>query len=103
MDAPKKIRKAKITVLLASHNRRDSTIRALKNLYQQQGVGRNFELSAVLVDDGSTDGMAEEVKRQLPVIKVVHGDGDLFWCGGMCLAYENARNDEADFYLFVVE
>lgn len=101
MEAPEKKLTAKITVLLAAHNRRDSTIRSLKNLYRQQGIGDLFELSVVLADDGSTDGTSEEVERQLPQIKVVRGDGNLFWCGGMCLAYENARGDGADFYLLL--
>lgn len=101
MTAPENNMRAKITVLLAAHNRRDATIRSLKNLYRQQGIGDLFELSVVLTDDGSTDGTSEEVERQLPQVKIVHGDGNLFWCGGMCFAYENARDDGAEFYLLL--
>lgn len=93
--------KVKITVLMAAHNRRDFTIQSLENLYRQQAIGDTFKLSVVLADDGSTDGTSEEVKRRFPQIKVVQGDGNLFWCGGMCLAYENARDCEADFYLLL--
>jgi len=91
----------KITALMAAHNRCESTIRSLENLYRQQGIGESFELSVVLADDGSTDGTSEEVARRLPQVKVVRGDGNLFWCGGMCLAYENASDYKSDFYLLL--
>lgn len=101
MMAPDINMRVKITALLAAHNRRDITIEALKNLYRQKNIEKLFELSVVLTDDGSTDGTSEAVERQLPQVKVVHGGGDLFWCGGMCFAYENARDDGADFYLLL--
>jgi len=91
----------KITALIAAHNRRESTIRSLENLYTQQGIGDSFELSVVLADDGSTDGTSDEVARRLPQVNVVRGDGNLFWCGGMCLAYDNASDYKSDFYLLL--
>ncbi len=91
----------KITALLAAHNRRESTLQSLENLYRQQGNGEAFDLSVVLADDGSTDGTGEAIRRRFPQARVVRGDGSLFWCGGMCFAYEHSVDIPADFYLLL--
>lgn len=91
----------KITALLAAHNRRESTIKSLENLYRQNGIDQSFALTVVLADDGSTDGTSQEIARLLPQVDIVQGNGNLYWGGGMSLAYERARDDKPDFYLLL--
>src|SRR5690606_8544988 len=55
-----------------------------------------------LVDDGSTDGTGEAVKDNYPQVKVIEGNGDLFWNQGMRLAWKTAAETKAfNFYFWL--
>jgi len=90
-----------IAVLLTCHNRKDKTISCLRSLFEaERPVG--FELETFLVDDGSTDGTGDEVKKEFPQVNIIKGNGNLFWAGGMRLAWEIASKTKAfDFYLWL--
>lgn len=78
----------KIAVLIAAHNRRYTTLRALRSLTEQWPQAH--QLQVVLVDDGSTDGTSDAVRNEFPGVRIVAADGDLFWCKAMALAWETA-------------
>lgn len=83
----------KIAVLIASHNRKETTIGCLSRLLPQIGE----DARVYLVDDGSTDGTAVAVaglkdKR----INVINGDGRLYWAKGMRKAWEGALAERQD-------
>lgn len=94
---PKTIR---LAVIMTSHNRREKTMDCLKALRESRSLV-NVELNAVLADDGSTDGTAEAVGQAYPWVRVVHGDGSLFWCRGMHRAFETALEQGFDYYLWL--
>ena len=93
--------KPKITALLAAHNRRDSTLASLANLYRQRDIEERYDLEVILVDDGSTDGTTNAIIEKFPQTRVIEGDGNLFWCGGMCVAYDHADQQGSDFFLLL--
>jgi len=76
-------------VLLTCHNRKEKTIRCLKSLFQAV-LPADTTIQVILVDDGCTDGTPEAVQDQFPEIKIVKGSGNLFWAGGMRLAFQEA-------------
>ena len=86
----------RIAVLITCHNRRDTTLACLQALYQQDV---NFEV--YLVDDGSSDGTSDVVKANYPAVKLLEGDGNLFWCGGMRKAFSEALKEGYDYYLWL--
>jgi GT2 family glycosyltransferase len=91
-----------IAVLLTCHNRKDKTLECLNSLYNQEGLDRDFKFEVFLVDDGSTDGTAEEVRVSFPIVQIIKGDGSLFWNRGMHLAWETAANNASfDFYFWL--
>lgn len=90
----------RVCVLMTSFNRRAYTLKCLSLLSNNQNLA-NVSLSAVLVDDGSTDGTSEAVKKEFPWVEVVHGDGSLFWCRGMHAAWQVAQQGNYDFYLWL--
>ena len=90
----------KLAVLIASHNRRDATLGCMSRLLPQLGE----DARVYLVDDGSTDGTAVAVaglkdKR----IKVIDGDGRLYWAKGMRKVWEAAvaERDDWDGFLWL--
>ena len=79
-----------IAVLLTCHNRRSKTLQCLHSLFGAQ-LPHTLKLKIFLVDDGCTDGTGYDVRETFPEIKVIQGNGSLFWAGGMRMAYEVAK------------
>jgi GT2 family glycosyltransferase len=82
-------------------NRRDRTLACLERLFAQEFGSFQVDLRVFLVDDGSSDGTGEAVQKQFDSVEVINGDGGLYWCGGMRLAWERARQEGASFYLWL--
>jgi len=90
-----------VAVLITVYNRKDITVKCLQNLYGQN-VPDDCALSIYLTDDGCTDGTPQLVSKLFPEVKILHGDGTLFWNRGMLMAWESAVNDfDYDFYLWL--
>lgn len=89
----------RFAVLLTCYNRKKNTLKCLTSLYEQ-----NINLMSMhvfLVDDGSTDGTAAEVREKFPKVNIIHGNGSLFWNRGMHLAFSRSLKIEFDFYLWL--
>jgi len=93
--------KKRIAALLTCHNRRDKTIMCLQALYNQQEFNEQYNLKVFLVDDGSNDGTSIAVKEGFPEVKVIQGDGNLYWNRGMHLAWSVAAKEDFDFYFWL--
>lgn len=91
----------KIAVLITCHNRRKKTRSCLESLNLQKENTSDIEILVWLVDDGSTDGTAKTVREMFPEVRLISGDGKLFWCGGMRLAWQQASQEQADAYLWL--
>jgi GT2 family glycosyltransferase len=89
-----------LAVLLTCHNRKHKTLDCLEALYNQS-VKNTVKLCIYLVDDGSTDGTTEAILQVYPQTKVLQGDGNLYWTGGMQLAFKTAIQSKHDFYLWL--
>jgi len=76
------------------------TLRSLASLAEQTGI-EDVAMTVFMVDDGSTDGTAEAVSCQFPRVRVLKGDGSLYWVGGMRKAMALAIGEEFDLYLWL--
>jgi GT2 family glycosyltransferase len=91
----------RLAVLITCHNRRLKTLACLEALMHQQLGLPNVKIQVYLVDDGSTDSTGAAVQAAYPGIKVLLGDGNLFWNGGMRLAFAEAIKSNYDYYLWL--
>lgn len=89
----------RIAVLMTCYNRIKLTESCLKSIYNN--IPGDSEVDVFLVDDACTDGTEEMVKEKYPQVKVLHGDGNLFWNGGMHFAFSEAVKKDYDFYTWV--
>jgi len=79
----------RIAVLLTCHNRCATTVACLEAL-SAQCLPQDTELTTYLVDDGCTDGTVGTVVQRFPEVRIIRGDGNLYWCGGMRAAWSAA-------------
>jgi GT2 family glycosyltransferase len=89
----------RIAALMACHNRVVSTTQSVRSLKSQTVPGVSVDL--FLVDDGSRDGTSQAVRDLFPQAIILAGDGNLFWCGGVRWAFEEAINKNYDFYFWL--
>jgi GT2 family glycosyltransferase len=54
-----------------------------------------------LVDDASDDGTVEAVASTYPDVEITRGSGDLYWGGGMRLAFRRAVPENPDYLLWL--
>jgi GT2 family glycosyltransferase len=78
-----------LAFLLTSHNRKDKTYECLISLYNSN-IPDNIKFDVFLVDDGSNDGTYDLVTTNCPDVVLINGTGQLYWAGGMRLAWNNA-------------
>jgi GT2 family glycosyltransferase len=88
-----------IAALITCFNRKQTTLNCLAALIDRS-VGTAVT-SIYLVDDGSTDGTAAAVRAAYPQVTLIQGDGNLFWNGGMRLAFAKALARDYDYYLWL--
>jgi len=92
----------RIAVLLTCFNRKDKTLSALQAVYESKLSSNSlFDLTVYLTDDGSTDGTGEAVKEAYPETKVLQGNGELYWAGGMRNSWNAALKGAYDGYLLL--
>lgn len=90
----------RIAVLITCHNRKAKTLACLEALFLNI-LPENISLEVFLVDDGSTDGTEQAVCAHYPKINIIKGDGNLYWNGGMRLAFAAAMERNFDYYLWL--
>jgi GT2 family glycosyltransferase len=91
---------ARIAVIMASHNRCNKTLACLNALFGQD-KSNYFNIAVFLLDDASTDETVNMVRNAFPEVKILHGDGSLYWNGGMRLAFAEAMKEDFDFFLWL--
>lgn len=94
--------KSRIAVLITCYNRKNSTLACLEALSRQKDVV-DVHLQVYLTDDGCTDGTGDAVRAQFPDVKILQGDGNLYWGGGMRLAWNEASKGDYDYYIWLNE
>ena len=103
--------KKKVLAVFTCFNRKEKTLFCIKSL---KDMNPGLDLDFIAVDDGSTDGTGE-VLEQLEFVTVLHGQGNLYYTGGMREGMKYARehgarydyvlllNDDVVFYPNAIE
>lgn len=80
-----------IYVIIPVHNRRKLTQRCLQCLQEQTYK----DIKTILIDDGSSDGTSEMVRTNFPSVKVINGDGNLWWAEAVNVGVRYALEDSS--------
>lgn len=84
-----------IAVLLTCFNRKDVTYKCLSNLFKLR-----TDIDVYCVDDASSDGTQDMIRKEFPMVNLIIGNGNLFWNRGMRLAWEKALNSGKNYQYF---
>lgn len=86
--------KPKVFVVMPVFNRLKFTKKCLSSLAKQNY--KNIE--TIIIDDGSTDGTRQFIKKEYPGIKIISGNGSWWWTKsmheGVNLALKSAKKDD---------
>lgn len=94
------IGRPRIAILLTCFNRKEKTVACIKSLLAGND---GYDLRFLITDDNSSDGTVEAVEGLSKNIHVLHGDGNLFWNGGMRkgMSYAFKHNDWYDYVMLI--
>jgi GT2 family glycosyltransferase len=90
----------RVAGLLTCYNRREATGDCIKAVLSQKDIS-GIDVKVYLLDDASTDGTGEAVRNRFPHVKLLKGNGNLYWCGGMRMAWSEAMKKDYDYYLWL--
>lgn len=97
----------RVLALFTCFNRKEKSVHAIESLISGNP---DIDFHFLVVDDGSTDGTAEALKARNFPVRILRGDGSLFYSRGMGLGmdallkdresfdYLLMMNDDVDFY-----
>jgi len=87
----------KIFVIIPFHNGIEYTLKCLASLKEVDYP--NYDI--IIVDDGSTDGSVEIISKNYSYVKILKGDGNLWWSGSINLGVKYALEKEADYLVIL--
>lgn len=89
-----------IQIIFTCYNRKEKTLRCMESLVQGNST---HTLSFIVADDGSSDGTADAIARTGYNVTILHGDGSMFWAGGMRLGigYYLTFPGDADYVMLI--
>lgn len=91
-----------ISIICPVHNDLEYTKRCLVSLsIAVENSTYKDNIDIIFVDDGSTDGTAEWINENYPKVKVLKGDGNLWWSGAMNVGAKYALENGAQ-YIFII-
>ena len=94
-----------IAILFTCFNRKEKTLRALnaitKALNNYNTKNKTLKATIYVTDDGCTDGTPKAIQKEFPEVKILKGDGTLFWAEGMRIAWLEALKYKYDAYLLM--
>lgn len=91
--------KPTVYIICGVHNGLDYTKKLLSSIKKQSYPS----IKIIIIDDGSTDGTCDFIKRNYPEITILEGDGNLWWTGALYEGVENVLSlaGKDDFILTV--
>ena len=90
--------KESVYIIIPVYNRKSTTLKCLNHLKK---CGNLQQYHVVVVDDGSTDGTKEAIATLYPEVKVLEGNGDLWWTGAMAKGMEYAYQQGAEYFIWL--
>ena len=86
-----------VSIIIPTHNRKEKLMKLLNSILSSKYPQKKLEV--IVVDDASTDGTYEEIKRRFPAVKVIRNPKELFLANSRNIGIRNASGK----YLFLID
>src|SRR5436190_598438 len=86
-----------VAVVILDWNGREDTLACLRSLEQVEWD----ELSVIVIDNGSSDGVGDAIRAQFPDVHVIRSERNLGFAGGNNLGLRAALAEDADYVLML--
>ena len=91
----------RVAIILTSYNRAEKTYNCIEKILASN-LSPNYYLETFLLDDFSTDNTVKRIKDSFPNVNIILGNGNLFWCGGMRMAWDAAyKKHDFEYYIWI--
>ena len=94
-DSLKDKKQPLVSVVIPTHNGWEYTRKCLDSLTKVT----HQNLKIILIDDGSSDGTAENAAQLFPEVVLLSGDGNLWWAGSINLGIQTALEFDSNYIL----
>ncbi len=89
----------KVEIITPVYNRREITLQCLRSLARLNA--EDLQIHTIIVDDGSTDGTSEAIKKEFPEVEIIQGDGNLWFTEGTNVGVRAALKHNPDYVLMI--
>jgi GT2 family glycosyltransferase len=89
----------RVEIVTPVHNRRDITLQCLRSLLRIKKA--DLDVHIIIVDDGSSDGTSEAIRKNFPDVEIVQGDGNLWFTEGTNVGVRAALKHNPDYVLMM--
>ncbi|MEO2050424.1 MAG: glycosyltransferase family 2 protein [Allomuricauda sp.] len=91
-------------ILIPVYNALYYTKKCIENLeialnHYNLSVNPSMKVTVVVIDDGSTDGTAQWIKKNYPHVVTLKGDGNLFWSAAINMGVSYALDEQCSHIL----
>lgn len=86
-----------VSVVIPTHNRKEKLIRLIKSLLESDYPKDKLEI--IVVDDGSTDGTYDHVKKLFPQVKVIHNEEEKLLAESRNIGVRASKGE----YIFLID
>jgi len=80
-----------VSVVIPTYNRKGKLIRLIESILQSNYPREKLEI--IVVDDASTDGTYEEVRKKFPEVKIIRNEKELFLAGSRNVGIRNSKGE----------
>jgi GT2 family glycosyltransferase len=87
----------RVALVIPVYNRKTTTLQCLRSLGRVDKQG--LQIKIFIVDDGSTDGTSEAIRKEYPSVDLIMGDGTLHYAAGTNRGIEAALKWEPRFVI----
>lgn len=85
----------KVGIIITSWNNKEDTLECLRSVYRIEYP----DIMVVVVDNGSTDGAADAISAEFPLVVLIRSAANMGFCAANNMGIQRAAADGVEYFL----